>query len=138
MARCSFPAVAVSVPDARRFVTEIVAGLPERVSQTAALLVSELASNAVRHANGSQFDVAVEHTDGRLWVGVTDTGRQQLVLRSPAVTDEHGRGLQLVAAFADRWGARRSRASGAKTVWFELAVPPAGSGPGPHTAAAPA
>ncbi|MGK5112264.1 MULTISPECIES: ATP-binding protein [unclassified Geodermatophilus] len=123
MARRSFPALAVSVPDARRFVSDLVADLPDHVGQTAALLVSELAGNAVRHADGPEIVVAVEHADGRLRVGVTDTGREQPVLRSLTVTDAHRRGLQVVAAFADRWGARRSRATGAKTVWFELTVP---------------
>jgi anti-sigma regulatory factor (Ser/Thr protein kinase) len=130
MAGRRFPALAVSVPVARRFVTDLVGDLPGQVGETAVLLVSELAGNAVRHADGPDFDVAVERTDGRLWIGVTDTGRAQLVLRSPSVTDEHGRGLQLVAALADRWGARRSRATGARTVWFELVVPPATPGAG--------
>jgi len=137
MAEHSFPAVAVSVPDARRFVSGLVAHLPEHVCQTAELLVSELAGNAVRHADGPEIVVAVEQADDRLWVGVTDTGRERPVLRSPTVTDVHGRGLQVVAAFADRWGARRSRATGAKTVWFELAVPPATSGTGTSAPALP-
>lgn len=41
--------------------------------------------------------------------------------RVAAPEDEGGRGLQLVARGALRWGARRDGAG--KTVWFELALP---------------
>jgi anti-sigma regulatory factor (Ser/Thr protein kinase) len=120
----TFPALPGSVAEARRFVTEVVDHLPERLCETAALLTSELATNAVRHGGGADFTVAVEHADGRLRIGVIDTGRDQPILRSPAITDEHGRGLHLVAALADRWGAHGRRDTGAKTVWFELVSTP--------------
>ncbi|MGY1728346.1 ATP-binding protein [Geodermatophilus sp. SYSU D01062] len=141
MARRTFPAVAASVPAARRFATEAVAHLPGQLGQTVAVLVSELATNAVRHAGGSPFAVDVDAADGRLWVGITDTGTGQPIPRSPAITDEHGRGLHLVAALADRWGAHRRRDTGAKTVWFELTVlpdRPDESGTGTHPGVLPA
>lgn len=122
----TFPAWPQYVPIARGFVAEALGHLPEPVCRTAELLVSELATNAVRHAGG-RFEVVVEHTpnDGRLWVGVTDTGPGYPILQAPGITAEHGRGLQLVNALADRWGVRRRRGTDEKTVWFELA---AGSG----------
>jgi hypothetical protein len=55
-----------------------------------------------------------------VWIGVTDDGVGDPVLRTPPVTAEHGRGLQLVATLAARWGARRRRGTNEKTVWFEL------------------
>lgn len=122
----SFPAFPVSVPEARRYVTDLLGDLPPEAGQTVSLLVSELATNAVRYAGG-QFVVTVEYTaeDGRVWIGVTDTSPGLPVLRMPEVTAERGRGMQLVGSLADRWGVRRRRETGEKTVWFELTARPA-------------
>lgn len=126
----TFPAEPQSVPDARRYVTDLldvglIGQVPPQLCQTAALLVSELATNAVLHAGVRSFVVEVEFfpAEGRLWVGVTDTGVGQPIKRAPSVTGEHGRGLLLVSRLADQWGARRRRATGEKTVWFELHLP---------------
>ena len=121
MASRSFPGLAGSIPLARRFVGEALERLPQEICQAAALLVSELATNAVRHGGGN-FRVTVEDRpeERRLWVGVTDDGRGRPQLLMPPVTAEHGRGLQLVGRLASRWGVRRSRDDGEKTVWFEL------------------
>ena len=125
-----FPAWAQSVPDARRYVTDLLdVGLmgqvPPQLCQTAALLVSELATNVVRHAGVGDYTVGVEFfpAEGRLWIGVTDTGPGQPLLRHPGTTAEHGRGLQLVSLMSDRWGAHRRRAANEKTIWFELLLP---------------
>jgi serine/threonine-protein kinase RsbW len=121
----TFAAWPDSVPAARGYVADLLDAVPPELCQTAALLVSELATNSVRHAGVREFSVEVRYlpAEGRLWVGVTDTGPGQPVLREPSITTEHGRGLRLVALLADRWGARRRRGSNDKTVWFELAVP---------------
>lgn len=117
-----------SVPAARRFVTELLDRVPPQLCETAALLVSELATNAVRHAGAGEFTVEVESVpaEGRLWVGVTDTGSGEPKLAPLSLTAEHGRGLHLVATLADRWGARRRRRTAEKTVWFELHTSPWG------------
>ena len=121
-----FPAWPSSVAAVRGFVAAALDALPPTVCETASLLVSELATNAVRHGSGA-FDVSVRHLpDNRVWVGVTDAGPGHPVLRSPAITDEHGRGLRLVASFAQRWGVRRRQGERAKTVWFELSAVPNG------------
>lgn len=118
----AFTAYPFSVPAARDYVVALLHQQPAELQETAAVLVSELATNAVRHSGGRDFEVSVEHEAGanRLWVGVTDTGAGNPVLRRPPDTDEHGRGLQLVGLLADRWGVRRRRSDDAKTVWFEL------------------
>ncbi|GAA3161680.1 hypothetical protein GCM10010531_11700 [Blastococcus jejuensis] len=128
MASQAFTAWPDSIPAARRYVSDALDRVPAELGQTAALLVSELATNAVRHAGGHEFvvEVQVSPDEGRVWVGVTDTDSGLPVLRNPAVTAEHGRGIRLVSTLADRWGARRRRHSPAKTVWFELDYPPAG------------
>ena len=123
----TFVAFPLSVPAARGYVEEALQDFPAELRETAALLASELATNAVRHAGGQDFEVAVRRSaaERRLWVGVTDCGGHDPVVRRPDVTTEGGRGLQLVGLLADRWGVRRDRATDAKTVWFELAVPDA-------------
>lgn len=121
MPRQTFAAHPASVPAARTFVTETLADAPAELSSTAALLVSELATNAVRHAGTPSFVVDVDVIPGGpTRVAVTDTGIGHPIPRSPDPSAEHGRGLQLVARLADRWGAHRRRATHEKTVWFEL------------------
>ncbi|MCW2636954.1 MAG: hypothetical protein JWQ99_3321 [Blastococcus sp.] len=125
----SFAAWPDSIPAARRYVSDELGAVPPSLCQTAALLVSELATNAVRHAEGYAFVVEIRAfpLEGRLWIGVTDTDARLPILRAPSVTAEHGRGIQLVATLADRWGARRRRDTTQKTVWFELDYPPSAS-----------
>lgn len=119
----TFPAYPSSVPAARRHISETLADLPEQLRETAELLVSELVTNAIRHGGGPDVAVSVDLVPGeRVGIGVTDDGHGYPVLRTPKVSDTHGRGLQLVGLLADRWGMRRNRGSTAKTVWFELAV----------------
>lgn len=127
MPRRAFPAYPASVPAARDWIADLLTSADPELCQTAAVLVSELTTNVVRHAGTAEFVVEAEFTrgEGRLWVGVTDTGLGLPIPRTPAVTAEHGRGLQLVATLADRWGAHRRRSTREKTVWFELHGPAA-------------
>src|SRR4051812_24961655 len=117
MSSRSFPAWPESIPLAREYVSALLGGVHPTLCQTAALLVSELATNAVRHAGAGDFVVEVRAVpDGaRLWVGVTDSEALLPVLRTPDVSAESGRGIQLVSTLADRWGAGRRRSSIEKT-----------------------
>ena len=89
----------------------------------AALLVSELFGNSVRHsgsgAAGETVTVAVRAAGGVVRVEVTDRGGPGVPqLRACGGEAEGGRGLGLVAGLAARWGWRRR---GGRTVtWFEL------------------
>jgi anti-sigma regulatory factor (Ser/Thr protein kinase) len=112
--RRAFACAAESVGAARRFVTEAIepAGAAPDVP---ALLVSELATNAVRHAR-TDFEVRVHVDDHSCRVEVVNDAPEMLAaLREPS--DEGGRGLQIVEALATRWGAETQGA--AKVVWFE-------------------
>ena len=138
-----FAAWADAVPAARGYVADVLAGAPPRLCSTAALLVSELATNAVRHSGAREFTVRIDYfpAEERVWIGVSDTGPGQPLLQQPSATAEHGRGLQLVSLLADRWGAHRRRATMEKTVWFELladgAPAPAATEPEPATVRSP-
>lgn len=121
MTRRSFEAESDSVPSARRYVTEQLARLSPDCREVAALLVSELATNAVLYGAG-RFEVGVQRRSGRVRIEVSDFGAGMPAPQRPLVTDEHGRGLQLVTALSERWGvSERAHAIG-KTVWFELPI----------------
>ena len=90
------------------------------------LLVSELVTNAVRHANLTPGDVillVIDVQDRRLRVEVHDPGGG-FVPRAPAPdpTRPSGWGLYLVAELADRWGVDSDDRT---LVWFEVDRPAA-------------
>ncbi|MFJ9816631.1 ATP-binding protein [Streptomyces sp. NPDC101151] len=93
--------------------------------EEAALVVAELAANAVLHGRvrGRDFRLGLKlHDDGTLRIEVTDA-RGDRIPRIPDPVDgaaETGRGLLIVAACAHRWGVDEAPAD-AKTVWAELA-----------------
>jgi len=90
------------------------------------LLVSELVTNAVRHANLSDGDVillVVEVADSALRVEVHDPGGGFVpTAPAPDPARPSGWGLYLVAELADRWGVDSDERT---LVWFELDRPAA-------------
>jgi anti-sigma regulatory factor (Ser/Thr protein kinase) len=105
-----------AVPQARAFLLE---ALPRTISEEAAgdlaLVLSELAANAVKHA-GTPFEVVVD-TDGTARVEVEDQSPTPPVPRDAAPMDTSGRGLALVGQLCDRWGVHVTQ--DAKCVWCE-------------------
>jgi anti-sigma regulatory factor (Ser/Thr protein kinase) len=95
----------------------------DELGDVAALLVSELVTNALRHATGpiGVRLIRAAHPVTTLLVEVSDPLPDFPRKRTAGSDEEDGRGLQLVAHSSRRWGARP--ADGGKTVWFELAVP---------------
>jgi anti-sigma regulatory factor (Ser/Thr protein kinase) len=85
------------------------------------LLVSELVTNAVRHANLADGDVIVlvlDLADDALRVEVHDPGGGFVpTAPSPDPARPSGWGLYLVAELADRWGVDSDEST---LVWFEL------------------
>ncbi len=90
---------------------------PEDVVEKAALLVTELVTNAVLHA-GTAIVVVVDHTPGRVVVRVCDDSDSRLVLRAHEPTDATGRGLWLVEQLATAWGVEQVPSG--KEVWCEI------------------
>jgi anti-sigma regulatory factor (Ser/Thr protein kinase) len=103
---------------ARRFVVETLLHWGcEDLADDAALVVSELATNAVLHAR-SGFTVSVSSLPPALWISVGDMSGALPTLRQASEADRSGRGLRLVAKVATGWGAKRLPHG--KVVWAEL------------------
>ena len=90
--------------------------------EDAVLLVSELATNVVRHGPSlaPEFEVAVTAlADGSCLIEVSDEGRLEPRLRAAGESAETGRGLHLVEHLAAAWGVW-TRGTHGKTVWALL------------------
>ena len=114
------PREATSASAARRFVAETVTGweLPELLDD-ALLVASELATNAVTHADSS-CRIRLSLSETSLRIDMIDTGAGTPEPQPENYTSEHGRGLRLVAALTTAWGLEIVPGEG-KIVWAELA-----------------
>ncbi|WP_209469145.1 SpoIIE family protein phosphatase [Streptomyces iranensis] len=83
------------------------------------LILSELITNAIRHATGP---IGVRLLlDRKLVCEVSDSSSTSPHLRYADTADEGGRGLFLVAQLADRWGTRYTPSG--KVIWSEQRLP---------------
>jgi anti-sigma regulatory factor (Ser/Thr protein kinase) len=116
LAAC-FPAERESPGAARRLLVDTLRlrGCERRAVETAALLLSELASNAVRHASSS-FSVEAKIEDAILRVAVEDGG----ALSTGMLVVRPTRGLGVIDALARHWGVEATPTG--KVVWAELAM----------------
>jgi anti-sigma regulatory factor (Ser/Thr protein kinase) len=94
-------------------------GLDEQID-VAELLVSELVTNAVRHAHGP-VTLSLSASCGMVRCEVMDANPAPPCGRQAGDGDESGRGLQLIDVLAESWGSHPNFGKG-KTVWFELAA----------------
>ncbi|MFF2325114.1 MULTISPECIES: ATP-binding protein [unclassified Streptomyces] len=130
-AEWTFPAEPGAVRSAREAVHETLRdwGLDAALGDVTVLLVSELVTNSTQYTSGPVgVRLLRPHPNGHapaarpgLLVEVSDPLPDPPTERSAGPDDEGGRGLQLVACSARRWGTRRGKTG--KTVWFELALP---------------
>lgn len=109
------------IPESVTRARDLVRGMAGASDALDALMtiVSELASNAVRHAR-TRFRVSVQHRGHVVRVEVTDGGDGLPEIRDPDPLEPGGRGLVIVAAVAHRWGVVRGMSD--KTVWAELSL----------------
>lgn len=102
--------------------------LPQETTDTAELLLSELMTNAYRHAKAPAdrqiWARAILSEGNRLRVQVADASTTLPVPRTTSPVEESGRGLALVVMLADAWGAEAREGGVGKTVWFELGPTP--------------
>ena len=117
----SVPSLPRSVGELRRFA--VSASREQGFTGDAdalALLVSEVATNALLHGRG-EVQLSVSRNDGRLRVEVADGSDLLPVRREATALAEGGRGIALLEAMADEWGVSALRPRG-KVVWFELSA----------------
>ena len=122
-----FPATASSVGRARRFLLQHVPAQCVEEPELLALMLSELATNAVQHA-ATDFEVSItldppaRSRTGWLHVAVSDAAPGYPVPREPVADAPSGRGLRIVESLADAWGIEVARDRPGKTVWFATCV----------------
>ncbi|MFI0977134.1 ATP-binding protein [Streptomyces sp. NPDC021093] len=121
----ALPACPESVAHARHLTAArlTVWGLGADVGDTAALVVSELVTNAVIHTGSDRVRCELADGDGRLRISVRDEGigpQGPRLRRSAEAAGEHGRGLLLVDALCDTWGSQENGPDSGRTVWAEL------------------
>ncbi|MEU7058701.1 SpoIIE family protein phosphatase [Streptomyces sp. NPDC046197] len=126
-AAASFEPVGRSVATARSFVRDTLQGWGfGDIVDDAVVLTSELVTNAVVHA-GTAADVLCLRSDDGVRIEVSDRyPEREIPLQSAALNmgspdREGGRGLQLCAALAGRWGVEYTPTH--KNVWFQLDMP---------------
>jgi anti-sigma regulatory factor (Ser/Thr protein kinase) len=115
-----FGATPEAVRAARAYVKDVLTSwaFPDDHIDTAKLLTSELATNAVIHGQGDAFTLEVRSFGCCFGVEVTDNSASAPTLRAPEAVAETGRGLLLIAELADSWGYYFTDAR--KHVWFHL------------------
>lgn len=126
-AAASFEPAGRSVATARSFVRDTLQGWGfADIVDDAVVLTSELVTNAVVHA-GTAADVLCLRSDDGVRIEVADHyPEREIPLQGAAITmsspdREGGRGLQLCAALASRWGVDYTPTQ--KLVWFQLDLP---------------
>nr|WP_281185814.1 ATP-binding protein [Actinomadura kijaniata] len=111
----------------RRLGSELAAvGVSESVVDDVNVIVSELLSNALRHARplpGGQVRLAWSRQGDELELSVSDGGATTQPRRGPGTLSSlGGRGLGIVEALSENWGVRHEE-GGVTTVWAVLRAP---------------
>src|SRR3954464_2460408 len=115
---CVLPAVARSVTEARRFAVDALRSWGrDELTDTVALLTSEVVTNAVLHARTS-IELVVRAVDGGVSVEVTDGSLMSPRARRAHHESTNGRGMSLLDQLATAWEVR-PRENG-KTVCFTV------------------
>lgn len=87
-------------------------------AEDAVLVVSEFATNAIRHA-GTSFEICLQRSSTALLVEVSDNSQAPAEVRTPEDGVPGGQGLVIVGQVAREWGSRLEP-HGGKTVWAML------------------
>ena len=110
-----------SIPMTRRQVDKALHTWGHAALQDSAhLLITEMAANAVRHCTGETFSVEVSLTQDAVRLSVTDSSPAYPQIKTSSHDDESGRGMMIVEALAQDWGVMDNTIG--KTVWACLAL----------------
>ncbi len=111
-----------AVAAARRLAAAYVERTHPGLADLVAVVVSELATNAVQHG-ATDFTLQIEPRGAGLRITVVDYGPGRPAEQTPTVRQQHGRGLQIVGRLAASWGVEPGPAGTGKAVWAELGAP---------------
>jgi two-component sensor histidine kinase len=90
-----------------------------RLRADAELVISELVTNAVRHAPGSDsFELEIVQQQGGVRLMLADAAPIRPLVQELSPDKPSGRGMQIVEALAASWGADNHH--GGKRVWVDL------------------
>lgn len=117
---------------ARRHIVHVLRtrGIEAATCHEAAVVVSELVGNAVRHGaamRGGRLHVAWHYGDSGLRIEVSDGGGGRPVSRRTDALEAGGRGLGIVAALSGAWGYTVDDAG--TTVWAQVGIRPVTDAP---------
>jgi serine phosphatase RsbU (regulator of sigma subunit)/anti-sigma regulatory factor (Ser/Thr protein kinase) len=119
--RVRLPAELQAAAEARRSLEPLERELGRGLSDCVRLLVNELVTNSLRHANlvaGDEIDLGVWVSADRVRVEVSDSGASFRPRQpAPHPSRESGWGLYLLDRLADSWGVDREDGT---RVWFEV------------------
>jgi anti-sigma regulatory factor (Ser/Thr protein kinase) len=115
----TLPAAGRAAGVARQVTRETLAAWQvSHVAETAVLLVSELVTNAVRHARTGRLALTLCLEAAWLRIEVHDADPHEPRPRTPGALEESGFGLLLIEALAGKWGVQQTLTG--KAVWAEL------------------
>lgn len=118
----TFAGVPACARIARHFAIETLLHWGEgSVAEDAALVVAELAGNAVQHT-AAEFTLTLRSSPSGVRISVRDSSVFPAVRREAKPTATSGRGLALIAAVSDQWRCEPDERG--KVVWAELARHP--------------
>lgn len=92
----------------------------DHVIDTAELIASELATNALLHGGGDEIALRLEISGGVVCIRVWDASPDLPMEQDPAGDSECGRGLLIVGTLALEWGAYLAD-EGGKVTWATCA-----------------
>jgi anti-sigma regulatory factor (Ser/Thr protein kinase) len=104
----------------RDWATSLLAGLDGETLTDVLLVLDELTSNALVHAD-EPYQIRIRQEPHEVHLEVDDASPARAAPRTPA--RDGGRGLHLITACTSAWG-QQTRTAG-KTVWARLALPAA-------------
>jgi anti-sigma regulatory factor (Ser/Thr protein kinase) len=122
--KIELPGDVASCSTARCFVQQTLAEAAEDLRASASLLISEVVTNAVLHANGP-VTVEVQQKGNAYRISVSDGSSTPPIEKGYRTDDATGRGLRLLECLAAAWGWKRTGTG--KVVWFDLPEPLDGS-----------
>ena len=119
--RLSIGGGALAAGRARRELSRLRADLDPPLLESVRLLVTELVTNSVRHAEAGWVELSVIVGAERVRVEIANPGSPfEPVLHEDDPTSDGGWGLFLVDRLSDSWGVVEEDDTGSQRVWFEV------------------